>query len=92
MITPRDIIKLNEIFATKKELNDVKIELKAEMIALNVALKKDLHDMANRIINEVHNTVRSFAIQVDTNEKEIAGHRVAIGKLEHRVQKLEHTI
>jgi hypothetical protein len=91
MITDTDIKKLKTIFVTKEELQEVKIELKAEMIAMRVELKQDLINLGNRIIKEVTHIVSGSAEQLDDHEKELAGHRVAIGKLEKRVQKIEYS-
>lgn len=96
MITNSDINKLHTIFATKEELQDVKSELKAEIIALRVTLKKELREemtiFTNRIleaIHTMHEEMKGMNNRVNQHDTELQKHNVAINSLNQRVQTLE---
>lgn len=54
MITPKDIEHLKTIFATKEELQDVKSELKAEIIALRTEMRMTTGALKDDIQNIKH--------------------------------------
>lgn len=96
MITDKDFKKLHTIFATKQELQDVKSELKSEIIALRVTLKKELREEMTKFTSQIlhaihtmHEELKTTNERLDKHDREISNHHVAIKSLNQRVQTLE---
>lgn len=99
MITEKDINKLEKIFATKKELYDLKIELKAEMIAMRVSLKKEIKADMEAIAQYIVREIREVGKKVDRHKDKIEvlelnqeDTTAIVGKHETNWGNLKHTM
>lgn len=107
MITATDIKQLKKDFATKAELQDVKSELKAEIIALRVEFKqdlrreidtlrkefkKDLQEMARFIIKEIGEIVSGHETRLIILESKTEKHSSTLGQHSHQWSLLRDAV